>query len=356
MTEYANLSIRVNSQGVKQAERELKSLESQSERTERSATSLGDAVGAAGGAIAAYFTAQAAIAVVNTADAFNLLQARVKRLADSSEDAAAKYGELTRISIDAGTDLKTVVQLWENLDQTLSELGKSDDEIIQLTETLQKLGVVGGSSTEEMSNAMQQFGQAMAGGILRAEEFNSIIENTPEVARAMARGMGMSMGEMRQAMLDGQLTADKVFDSLISQVGATNEDFAKMPRTVKQAFNSLITSSGNALAEINNLTGATNGLVSIIDLLSESITRAANELDYLTAGFNEVANIDNLVSARKAVDEVRVELVELEEQLSSLKSGGEGLVIFSDTDQTIKEIEEKINQLRERETALVKRI
>ena len=63
----------------------------------------------------------------------------------------------------------------------------------------------------------------MAGGIVRAEEFNSIIENTPEIARAIAAGMGVSMGQLRQDMLAGKLTSDAVFKALLSQVGSTNE-------------------------------------------------------------------------------------------------------------------------------------
>ncbi|WBA79548.1 tape measure protein [Endozoicomonas sp. GU-1] len=303
MSELANLQIKVESDGTQKAERELKKLESQSAKTEKAAEGVGKGgtkakkglkefetqagrtekasnglertLKGAGGAIAAYFTVQAAYGVIQTADAFNLLQERVKRLSDSAADGEEKYKALTDIAITSGSDIKETVKLWENLDQTLAEFGKSDAQVLQLTESLLKLGTIGGSSVDDMKFAMRQFGQAMAGGVMRAEEFNSIIENTPEVARTMARGMGMSIGEMRQAMLNGELTSDKVFNSLISQTERINQEFEKMPRTIPQATNALQTNFGNAIAAIDEKAGLSKFWVWVLDSTSDKFAEIA---------------------------------------------------------------------------------
>lgn len=296
MTDIANLEIRVDSTGAKKADKELgklekqsgkteravggiakgakkgkkglKGLETQSRKTEKASRGLASGAKAAGGAIAAYFTVKAAVGVIKTADAFNLLQKRVERLADNSGDAAAKFSALTSIAVETGSDMKGTVKLWENLDQTLSEFGKSDVEVLQLTESLSKLGVIGGSSIDELKFSMRQFGQAMAGGVMRGEEFNSIIENTPEIARAMARGMDKTMGEMRMAMLDGELTAEVVFDALMSQTDDVNTEFGKMPRTIDMASSALSTNFGNAVASLDKTIGASSSLVMLIDFMS----------------------------------------------------------------------------------------
>ncbi|WP_299726860.1 tape measure protein [uncultured Endozoicomonas sp.] len=308
MSETANLQIRVESKGTKQAERELKGLEKQSARTEQASDKLAGSVKAAGGAIAGYFTVQAAIGVLKTADSFNLLQKRVERLANSAVDGKVKYKALTDIAIKTGSDLKTTIGLWENLDQTLGELGKSDADIIKLTENLNKLGIIGASSSEEMSAAMRQFGQAMAGGVLRAEEFNSIIENTPEVARAMARGMNMSMGEMRAAMLDGELTADKVFEALMSQTEYVNEEFGKMPRTIGQASEALTTNFGNAVAELDKQIGGSSFFVKFLDALSETASDVGE-------GFK---NWD-VMTAQASLNRLNIELTKQQDLVNNLK-------------------------------------
>ena len=76
--------------------------------------------------------------------------------------------------------------LFQQLARSAGEVGASNTQVLTLTQTLQQLGAIGGSSAEQMSNAMLQFGQSMAGGVVRAEEFNSIVENTPEIAVRLA--------------------------------------------------------------------------------------------------------------------------------------------------------------------------
>ena len=339
----ANLQIRISTSGAPRAERDLNRLERQAGRTERASDGMEQAFKSAGAAIGAYFSVQAVMGILNTADSFNLLQKRVERLSDSSEDAAEKYEELTDIAVESGTDLKTVIGLWENLSRTLGEMGKSDADVLQLTETLNKLGVIGASSTEEIASSMRQFGQAMAGGVLRAEEFNSVMESTPEVARALAEGLGMSMGELRQAMNDGALTADVVFNALMSQTDSINAEFDKMPRTIAQASEALRTNFGNAVAELDQKIGASTGFVKFLDSLAESAER-----------FGESVKLWDLNSAKSELGQLNIELQKQQALVDNLQktvdAGGFGGVFaqgkLEDEAEKLDAIKQKVSEAR----------
>lgn len=135
-------------------------------------------------------------------------------------------------------------------------MGASTQQILRLTETLNKLGVVGCSSSDEMNNSLRQFAQGMAGGILRAEEFNSLLESTPEIARALAAGLGLSMGQLQAEMKSVQLTADRVMQAISESV---NAEFEKMPRTVEQASVALNNNFSAAVAKLNEQLKVTRG-------------------------------------------------------------------------------------------------
>ncbi|WP_434083066.1 tape measure protein [Cronobacter malonaticus] len=116
----------------------------------------------------------------------NTLQARVSRLSPSVDAAKESMKALSAIASQTGNSLSDTERLWETLTSALKETGATNSQILSLTDTLQKIGTIGGSSAEEMSNALRQFGQSIAGGVVRAEEFNSILEQMPELARQIA--------------------------------------------------------------------------------------------------------------------------------------------------------------------------
>ncbi|WP_366544424.1 tape measure protein, partial [Salmonella enterica] len=101
------------------------------------------------------------------------------------------FSALAEMASVSGTSLADTEKLWETLTSSLQSAGASNGQILQLTDTLQKIGKIGGSSTQEMANALRQFGQSIASGTVRAQEFNSIVEQMPELARQIAAGMGI---------------------------------------------------------------------------------------------------------------------------------------------------------------------
>ncbi|MCO5781818.1 tape measure protein [Citrobacter sp. BR102] len=214
---------------------------------------------------------------LEAADAMSQMQSRIERLTGSAAAATQTMQGLMRISSATGGSLQDTAKLWETLSTALRDTGATNGQIIQLTETLQKIGRIGGSSTEEMANALRQFGQSISSGTIRAEEFNSILEQMPELARQIAAGMGVSVGELRQLMLDGKLTAEDALNAIQKQTGSVNAEFEKLPRTLAQANNALTNSFLSMIDSVNQATGASSGMVTVIDSLTAALDRLAGK-------------------------------------------------------------------------------
>lgn len=229
------------------------------------------------GAIAASLVVDWGKAFLVAADNMSQLNARIERLTGSAAAASQTMQSLMRISSATGGSLQDTEKLWETLSTALRDTGATNGQIIQLTETLQKIGRIGGSSSEEMANALRQFGQSISSGTVRAEEFNSILEQMPELARQIAAGMGVSIGELRQLMLDGRLTAEDALNAIQKQTGSVNGEFEKLPRTLSQANTALTNSFLSMIDSVNQATGASQGMVAVIDSLTAAIDRLAGK-------------------------------------------------------------------------------
>ncbi|MDU4943759.1 MAG: tape measure protein [Mixta calida] len=274
----------------KQVNKSVGQIGSDLDKTSKNADRFQSSLNKVGAAIAAAFTVDAAKRLLDIADQMNILQARIARLSPSVEVARQTMASLSAIASQTGSSLSDTERLWESLTSALKETGATNNQIVALTSTLQKIGTIGGSSADEMSNALRQFGQSIAGGVVRAEEFNSILEQMPELARQIAAGMGISIGELRKRMLDGKLTAEDALNAIQKQSATVSAEFAKMPRTMQQATNSLEISFQTLIKNVNDATGASQTMVMIVDSLTMALDRlmgksstAAQQISDLTS-------------------------------------------------------------------------
>ena len=250
------------------------------------------------GAIAASLVVDWGKAFLVAADNMSQLNARIERLTGSAAAASQTMQSLMRISSSTGGSLQDTTKLWETLSTALRDTGATNGQIIQLTETLQKIGRIGGSSSEEMANALRQFGQSISSGTVRAEEFNSILEQMPELARQIAAGMGVSIGELRQLILDGKLTAEDALNAIQKQTGSVNAEFEKLPRTLSQANTALTNSFLSMIDSVNQATGASSGLVAIIDSMSAALDRLVGKAASADAQISDLNSTAEMFTRR----------------------------------------------------------
>ncbi|WEE06831.1 tape measure protein [Serratia marcescens] len=237
-------------------------------------------------------------AFLTVADNIIQLQARILRLSSDAATAKETFDVLSSIASTTGASLQDTAKLWEKMTSSLKGVGATNNQILFLVDTLQKIGRVGGSSSEEMAAALRQFGQSIDGGIVRAEEFNSIIESMPELARQMAAGMGISMGQLRQTMLDGKITAQAALDAIMKQSSAVNDEFSKLPRTMDQASNSLTISLQNLIGKMNEAMGASATMVKVIDSISAAIDRLSGKTETASQKIADLTSTGEMYARR----------------------------------------------------------
>ncbi|WP_159219066.1 tape measure protein [Klebsiella pneumoniae] len=237
-------------------------------------------------------------AFLEVADNVTQLQSRIARLSSGADEAKVTFSALAQIASNTGASLQNTQSLWEKLTSSLKGTGATNSQILFLTDTLQKIGRVGGSSAEEMATALRQFGQSIDGGVVRAEEFNSVVESMPELARQMAAGLGLSMGQLRQAMLDGKITAEAALNAIAKQSAAVNQEFNKLPRTMEQASNSLTVSLSLLVGKMNEATGASTTMVAIIDSISAAIDRLSGRTETAAQKIADLTSTAEMYSKR----------------------------------------------------------
>ncbi|HBT0118395.1 tape measure protein [Klebsiella pneumoniae] len=291
---------------LKQIENSVKKTANSADKLDKSLDNLGGGFSRLAVAVKGYISIQALIKLQQLSEEFTLLQARVTRLSSSSEEGARSFQQLVSIASTTGASLGDTVNLWQQLTATLKTVGATNSDVNRLVMTLQKIGTIGGSSAQEMANALRQFMQSVASGRIQAEEFNSVLEQMPELARQIADGMGIPFNELRQLMLAGKLDIGEVLAAIEKRSDEINQQFEKMPRTVTQATNALVTQFGVAVSKIDDAIGASRYLAKLLDGAALSIsvaTGSAPDAVMLTQKLEQ--NTDQLAVAESDLAKAR---------------------------------------------------
>lgn len=255
----------------RQADQAFDSIERGAKRADRQVNTLKTSIKALSRVIHLLLAAEAVRQFIDMAEQAKMLRVKIKMLTGDAEAAGRVFDGLKEISKETGQSLKDTGELWQGLAISLKNTSATDGQLLNLVGTIQKMGALGGASAEQMSNSMRQFRQSIDGGVLRAEEFNSLLENTPTIVQTMARHMGLSMGQFRAEMLDGKITAERMVNAIQAATQETNEKFAQLPRTSGMAINELKVEVMGLVEQLDDLFGVSDFVVSAIDLITKGV-------------------------------------------------------------------------------------
>lgn len=220
---------------------------------------------------------------VETADAVRNLDARLKlSTKTATEFAAAKQG-VVDIAKRTGASLESVGQLYTKIADAMRQLGFAQKDTLAFTEATAQAMRLSGASTAAAEAGITQLAQALSSGVLRGDEFNSIMENSPRLAQAMADGLGVPKGALRAMAEEGKLTADVVTKAILQQSAVINKEFAALPVTVGQAMTNLRTAFTLWVGEVDASTGATTKLATALDWLAKNVGLIMSTLGTLAA-------------------------------------------------------------------------
>ncbi|ENS1055575.1 phage tail tape measure protein [Enterobacter kobei] len=268
-------------------------------------TAKASALGMAGAFAGAFATGH----LISLADEWSSVNARLKQASQSSDDFTESQRALMDISQRTGTAFSDNASLFARSAASMREYGYSSQQVLDVTEAISTGLKLSGASTAEASSVITQFSQALAQGVLRGEEFNSVNENGDRVIRALAAGMGVARKDLKAMADQGMLTADKVVPALISQLGTMRGEFEAMPQTVSAATTKVENAFMAWVGGANEATGATSALVAVLNTVSDNIDTVATAAGalaaiggarYLGGMFGDLGNqTAQLIDARK---------------------------------------------------------
>lgn len=310
----------------RQADQTFDTIERGAKRADRQVNVLKTSIKALTRVIHLLIAAEAVRQFIDMAEQAKQLRVKIKMLTGDAESAGRVFDGLKAISRETGQSLKDTGELWQGLAISLKNTSATEGQLLNLVGTIQKMGALGGASAEQMSNSMRQFRQAIDGGVLRAEEFNSLLENTPTIVQTMARQMGLSMGQFRAEMLDGKITAERMVNAIQAATQETNDKFAQLPRTSGKAINELKVEIMGLVEQLDDLFGVSDFVVSAIDMITKGVNELGKGAKFAKECFVTLKNagsefIDMFDDVAVKAGEVAEEIIRMVTPIKALMDG-----------------------------------
>ena len=229
-------------------------------------------------AMAALGIGASATEISRTADEFKVLEARIGLVTSKSGNFTQAFEGVKKIAIETRSNLTATAELFTRVKTATDQLGYSQERALNLTDLVNKSLIVGGGLAASNEAAIYQFNQALQSGVLRGEEFNSVMEQAPRLARALADGLDVNIGKLRAMAGEGKLTSEVIVKALESQSKALNAEFGKMPVTIGQSIENLKTAWTLYIGEADSATGASERVANAIKFVSENLDQIVSTL------------------------------------------------------------------------------
>ncbi|MFW6405325.1 tape measure protein [Acinetobacter baumannii] len=277
MAQESRLVIVIDSQNAERNARnlgnELDSIERKGDFATKSMDALSVATRQLAGYMAGLVTVSAAISKMDT---YTGLQNRLKLVTSSQVELNKATEDTFRIAQKTYSAWDSVLQVYQRFSDNAKTLNLTMDDTAQLTETVSKAVAISGASAEAADAALVQFGQALASGTLRGEELNSVMEQTPALAKAIAKGMGITVGELRSVAAEGKITSQEIVKALRNVESDVDALFAKTDITIGQSLTLLnneitkfVGEAGKGSGAAQVLAGSVQTLASNLDLIAD---------------------------------------------------------------------------------------
>lgn len=213
--------------------------------------------------------------VVGMADAYTTLQNKLSTVSESMAQTNKLTEEMFDLAARTRTPVDQTTTAFVRFDRTMKGLGRSQEDTIRLTETVNKALILGGSTTAEASSALIQLSQAFNAGKLQGDEFRSVAENMPIVLDYLAQVTGKPIAELKKMGSEGKITAETMVAAFDLMKTAVDEKFANTVPTLSQAFTVLKDSVTQFFGAINASTGFTASIANAMLFLAANIERVA---------------------------------------------------------------------------------
>lgn len=336
---------RATQEQIRRLEAELRGLDQTQDRVSQGAGGLGSninrlqgAFGGLQGLLAAAGLGIGVAEIIETADAFKMLEARIKLATGEGAAFITGFEGVKKIADETFSGIENTGELFARISQAGEELGMAQEQVLAVTRTINEAIKLSGGSAASADAAITQLIQGLQSGVVRGEEFNSIMEQAPRLAKAMADGLGVTRGELRALSQDGKLTSEVVINAIRSQGETIANEFGTLPLTVGNSLQVVKNQIFNFIGEIDKTLNQSSKLAEAISYIGDSLEELdPKTVSALTGAFEssigavvELANSIKLAydTLNGVVNAIAGDSAEAAEQVGLITAALHGLNVF----------------------------
>lgn len=209
--------------------------------------------------------------LAEAADSYTNLSVRIQIATKEGGNFQQAMAGVHQVALATNSSLQATGDLFTRLNTVGKEIGMTQQQALELTKTVTQAIQIGGGSAQASEAAIQQFIQAMQGGVLRGEEFNSIMENGYGLAEALAKGLNSTTGELRKMAENGELTSERVIKAVQSQATQIQETYNQFPTTISNALQRIATSWQIVIGEMDQANGSSATVADALVVVADNL-------------------------------------------------------------------------------------
>ena len=209
------------------------------------------------------------------ADTWTDLSSRVDLAVGSQERGALVMERLGTMARRTYSDLGQTVESWLSNATALRELGLSTAESLDFTEALNNAMVVSGARAERAASVQDALSKAMALGVLRGDELNTVIQSGGRLAMLLADELGTTVTGLRQMGADGKITGGVIRTALVGNLERLREEADSMPATIGDAFTLMGNAALMLVGKWDQILGASSSVATALIMVADNIERIA---------------------------------------------------------------------------------
>lgn len=223
--------------------------------------------------------------LAEAADSYTNLSARINIATSDGGNFTQAMARVHQVALMTNSSLDATAGLFTKVNDTGKQMGLTQQQSLDLVKTINMAIQTGGGSAAAADAAITQFTQALQSGVLRGDEFNSIMEQAPGISKALAQSLGVTTGELRKMAENGELSAEKVIKALQSQSAAIEADYAKFPTTIGNALQRIATQWQILIGTMDQANGASATVAQWLVTLADNMDVIETILEDIGEGF-----------------------------------------------------------------------
>lgn len=297
-TDITRLRVEIDTSQVKKASDSFDNMNKSVNNTEKGLLSLNKVIGALS---LTALTSQ----LVKYADEFTNINNTIRLATNGTQEFAIAQKELFRIAQETKTSFSTTTELYRKFSVATDSLGVSQERLLKVISSINKAGIIGGGDKSSIEAALTQLGQGLMEGTLRGDELNSVLGQTPRLAKAIADGMGIAQDKLRAMAMEGKITAEQIVIALEKQGIVLDREYAVMASKVSDAMTTVNNSILVAIGTLDEGLGASKSFAQGLVDLSKAIDKNKESIFLYAQGLASIiATVTALAVGKKALSAV----------------------------------------------------